>query len=482
MDKVFDNPSKLEALVKQKYGIPDFMMMENAALALKQLILEKASPDSRILILCGKGNNGGDGYALARLLQDNYEIFLYMLAEPTAAEAKTQYQTCKKLKLNFVSEKKAFEILKATDALKAAPLVVVDCLFGTGFRGELPANVQKLIDAANQAAAIRIACDISSGLAFNAHYTVTMGEHKLALFSDKAKQVSGQIIVADLGLDNAAFQNAMPPAAFLVTDKDLKLPYRTDKAAHKGTYGHTAVFAGEKSGAAIICATAAMNFGSGLTSLVQTPDSNLKQFKISPELMISDTLPAKTTCAVFGPGIKEGTLPQAEIAKVQALVFDAGVFGNPDFPALLKKLDARPGSRIVLTPHLLELVRLCKSLKLNPAPTVQTLATDVELKIKIGQKINKLFPNTVVVIKCANTFIAAEGQTFIVTDGCPSLAKGGSGDVLAGMLAALLAQGYSAKAAAITACQAHALGAKKIGARAYSLTPMKLIKAVSSLD
>ncbi|MBO4533613.1 MAG: NAD(P)H-hydrate dehydratase [Treponema sp.] len=481
MEKVFDNPSKLEALVKQRYGIPDFMMMENAALALKQLIEKLASPASRILILCGKGNNGGDGYALARLLQNNYDVFLYKLAEPTAAEAKTQYQTCTKLKLNFISEKKALELLKTPDSPAPAPLVVVDCLFGTGFRGELPAAVQKLIDTANSCDAIRIACDISSGLAFDAHYTVTMGEHKLALCSDRAKQVSGQIIVADLGVDNKAFQAAMPPAAFLITDKDLKLPFRTNKAAHKGTYGHTAVFAGEKSGAAIICATAAMNFGSGLTSLVQTPDSNLKQFKISPELMISKSLPAKTTCAVFGPGIKEGTLPPQTISKVPALVFDAGVFGNPDFPALLKELDSRPGSRIVLTPHLLELVRLCKSLKINPAPTVEALANDPALKIKIGCKFNKLFPNTTVVIKSANTFIASGGQTYIVTDGCPSLAKGGSGDVLAGMLAALLAQGYSAKDAAITACEAHALGAKKTGASTYALTPAKLIKAVSSL-
>ena len=79
------------------------------------------------------------------------------------------------------------------------------------------------------------------------------------------------------------------------------------------------------------------------------------------------------------------------------------------------------------------------------------------------------------VIKSANTFIAAGGQIFIVADGCPSLAKGGSGDLLAGMIAALLAQGYSSKDAAITACQAHALAAKKTGASSYSLTPLKLI-------
>ena len=470
MEKIFDNPSELEALVKQKYGIPDFMMMENAALAIKQLIY------GNCLILCGKGNNGGDGYALARLLGNSCKVFLYKLAEPTAKEAQTQYQMCKKLGIKFVSHTQALDIMSA--ATKDTPLFIVDCLFGTGFKGELPANVQKLIDTANKAQATRIACDIPSGLAFDAHYTVTMGEHKLALFSDKAKQVSGQIIVTDLGLDRTVFESASRPAALLVTADDMKLPYRTNKAAHKGNYGHTAVMAGEKSGAAIICATAAMHFGSGLTTLVETPDSNLKQFKISPELMISKSVPAKTTCAVFGPGMAECALPDDTVCKIPALVFDAGVFGNPDFVDLLAKLDSRAGSRIVLTPHLLELVRLCKNLKIKPEPTVEALANDPALKIKIGQKINKLFPNTVLVIKSANTFIAAGGQTYIISDGVPSLAKGGSGDVLAGMIAALLAQGYSAQDAAITACQAHALAGKKIGAGTYALTPIKLIKAV----
>ena len=475
MEKVFDNPAGLEKLVKQKFDFPDFVMMENAALAMKKLIPSPAA----CLILCGKGNNGGDGYALARLLGNTCQTFLYKLEEPTAPEAKKQYEICKKLKCTFLTDKKVLELLnKPLDKL-----VIVDCLFGTGFRGELPARAATIIEAANKACATRIACDISSGLAFNADYTVTMGEQKLALFSDKAKQVSGKIIVADLGFDRDVFESQSKPAAFLISESDMRLPYRENKAAHKGTYGHTAVFAGEKSGAAIICATAAINFGSGLTTLVKTAASNLGQFKISPELMISDKLPAKTTCAVLGPGVQD--FSETTIANLTgwfnsdkthspSVVFDAGAFDNPHFPELLKAFDNRPDARIVLTPHLLELVRLCKSLKLKPEPAVEELANNPELKIKIDQKINKLFPNTVLVIKSANTFIAADGKTYIVTDGCPSLAKGGSGDVLAGMVASLLAQGYSAKDAAITACEAHALSAKKIGAKSFDLTPLRL--------
>ena len=489
MEKVFDNPSKLESLVKQKYGFPEFIMMENAALAIKNLILEqKPAPDAKCLILCGKGNNGGDGYALARLISGHLQPLLFTLEPPAASEAKAQYDMCRKMGIKFVS---------AAALSSMSPDFIVDCLYGTGFKGELSPKVQKIIDTANKSKAIRIACDIPTALAFDAHYTVTMGEHKLALFSDKAKQVCGQIITAPLGVDPELFEKHLSPAAFLINSQDMKLPFRTNKAAHKGTYGHTAVMTGEKAGAAIICATAAMNFGSGLTSLIRCPDSNLVQFKISPELMISEpdakglpVIPAKTTCVVYGPGIQNvwgedlvviGEWFAKPSVKAPAAVFDAGVFGDVHFADLLSILNLRPDARIVLTPHLLELTRLCNALNIFPKLTVQELADNPETKIKVGKKINSLLPNTTLVIKSANTFIADKGQTYIITDGTPSLAKGGSGDVLAGLIASLLAQGYTPKDAAVTACQAHALAAKKTGASTYALTPVKLIKAVSSL-
>lgn len=485
MQKVFDNPSALESLVKQKYGFPDFIMMENAALAMKNLITDLPGK-GKCLILCGKGNNGGDGYALARMLFGQVEPLLFCLEPPSATEAKKQYEMCKKMGIKFVSKNQLFE------QLKASPAFIVDCLYGTGFKGELSPQVAKIIQAANSTKSVRIACDIPTALTFNADYTVTMGEQKLALFSDKAKQVCGKIIVAPLGIDREIFESIIPSSkipAFLITQDDIKLPMRTNKAAHKGTYGHTAVFAGQKSGAAIICATAAMNFGSGLTTLIRGKKSNLAQFKISPQLMISEPdndnskIPAKASCLVFGPGMDTAT-PQdfdcikkwftAKDTKNPAVVFDAGIFGEQSFPTLLTELDKRTDARIVLTPHLLELTRLCKNLKIFKDVTVNELADNPETKIKIGKKLNKLFPNTTIVIKSANTFIASGDQTYIITDGAPSLAKGGSGDVLAGMIASLLSQGYSAKDAAITACETHALIGKYYGEDSYDLSPEKI--------
>ena len=471
MQKVFDNPSQLEALAKQKFGFPDFIMMENAALAIKNLIT------SDCIILCGKGNNGGDGYALARLIMSEHTPLVFCLEEPTAREAKTQYEMCKKLGVTFLSQAALIKRLQDT---KNPPAFIVDCLYGTGFKGELTGTAAKIVALANQAKSTRIACDIPTALAFNADYTVTMGEHKLALFSDKAKQVCGQIIVAPLGMDRALFEASVPsPAAYLITKDDCTLPLRKNKAAHKGTYGHTAVFAGEKSGAAIICATAAMNFGSGLTTILKQEKSNLTQFKISPELMISDRIPAKTTCIVLGPGsdsLQQSTKAAIEAwwfnksTKSPAAVFDAGMFGDPAFAKLLKKLCSRKDSRIILTPHLAEFARFSSNI------TVEELANSPESKIKAGMALLKTFPGITLVVKSANTFIFSEKKTFIVTDGTPSLAKGGSGDVLAGMIASLLAQGYTAKDAAISACEAHALAGKNHGSDSYDLTPLKLCR------
>ena len=503
MQEVFENPSQIEALVKQKYGFPDFIMMENAALAIKNLLLqiksESKTPDAVMpcLILCGKGNNGGDGYALARLIMGEFEPLIFCLEEPTAKEAKIQYELCKKLGVKFISKKALFYLVNS------APLFIVDCLYGTGFKGELSPDVLKIIQTVNNVKAVRIACDIPTALTFNANYTVTMGEHKLSLFSDKAKQTCGKIIVASLGMDRTLFEKTAPaPAASLITPQDINLPLRKNKAVHKGTYGHTAVFAGEKSGAAIICATAAMNFGSGLTTIIKQKKSNLSQFKISPELMISDNIPSKTTCVVLGPGsdfLQPETAAILEAwwfdkkTKAPAAVFDAGMFGNETFITLLSKLCTRKDSRIVLTPHLAELVRFCslpqnKQLGLDSI-SVEDLANSPEIKIKAGNAITKQFTGTAVVIKSANTFITtgttaqnSQPQTFIITDGAQSLAKGGSGDVLAGMIASLLAQGYTTKDAAITACEVHALTSKRIGEQAYDLSPMRIIQTINSLD
>ncbi len=470
MQKVFANPSQLEKLVKAKYSVPQFLMMENAARGLADFILDFAP--EQVIILCGKGNNGGDGYAAARFLQGKCKVSLIAPEPPAAEEAKAQYEMCRRLGLKS----------SATLGKLQKDTVLLDCLYGTGFHGQLSPAIKKLLDAANKSDAIKIACDIPSGLYFKADYTITMGCQKLALYSDKAKAVCGKIIVQDLGLSREKFEITAEDAA-LIEVSDLKLPLRNNRAAHKGSYGHTAVFLGDKPGAAILAATAAMNFGSGLTSLIENGKSAAR-FKISPSLMLSPDIPKKATCIAAGSGFTEfsGAVAQQITEwfgsqKSPAAVFDAGFLTAPDFPALLKNLNKIKSARIILTPHLAEFSTFVKNLTGQDYP-LSLLAEDSQIKLDLGKFLNKRFPHTAVIIKSANTFIAEGGRCYIIADGSQSLAKGGSGDLLAGLAAALLAQGYSAKDAAITAAGYHAQLSHTLGEKTYNLTPERLLQLI----
>ena len=473
MQKIYQNPSNLEKVAKAQYCIPPFLMMENAARALADFILDFA-PET-VLILCGKGNNGGDGYALARLLQNKCQVSIISIEDPAAEEARAQYEMCRLLGLEASSSLELPE--EAT--------IIVDCIYGTGFHGQLPENVKKLLDEANKSPAIKIACDISSGLYFKADYTITMGCQKLSLYSDTAKEASGKIIVADLGIAREKFESQSN--IYLIDPDDRQLPLRKNRAFHKGRFGHTAVICGDKAGAAILAASAAMNFGSGLTSLVKTPESKLEQFKLSPSLMISDSLPQKTSCVSLGSGFSSYPVETASMllewfnsSKTQspAAVLDAGILTAPETPELLANLNKVENARIILTPHLSELSRLLELCKAEGDVSVKALAENPEAKVAAGNFLTKMFPKTTIIMKSANTFIACAGQTYIVTDGAQSLAKGGSGDILAGLAASLLAQGYSALSAAITAAEHHALLSKELGSEAYNLTPEKLLEKI----
>ena len=481
MIPVFKEPARLEKDAKEKYSIPPFLMMEHAANAMAAHI-RSLNPEKnyQIHIFCGKGNNGADGLALARLLQDDFQITVYCPEIPKTDEGKAQYQIAINLGLTIKADFNDF----FSESTSSEKQLLVDCIYGIGFHGELPQNISTLFEKINKLSSIKIACDTPSGLGakncFRADYTITMGELKTALFTDQAKACCGQIIVADLGIARKKFEACAKPDAYLITKDDETLPFRKNPAAHKGTYGHTVVFAGEKSGAGIIAATAAIHFGSGLTSLYKTPHSNLEQFKISPELMICDSIPQKTTSIAIGSGLgkidDDTLLPFIQWfsnANKPSCVIDADLFSYCGIKNLLETLNSISNSKIILTPHLKELQTLLKLLGFGPEFTECPL-TELN-RIEIGQLFTNQFPNCTLIMKSAVTYIAHKEEIYVCNDGSQSLAKGGSGDILAGMCAALLAQNYDSKTAAITAVEHHALTAYNLGETAFDLSTEKII-------
>ena len=513
MQKVFASPSELEKSVKEALHIPPFLMMENAAAALENAVrnavkelfpktsetfsktshskklTSKAESKAKILIVCGSGNNGGDGYALARRIFCDFDCTLAAVSEPKTEEAIIQRDMAVLAGVRVLKELPPQKDLDFFD-------ITVDCILGTGFSGTLREGTLKIIEKLNSLSSYKISCDVPSGFAFKADCTLTMGTLKTELFSDRGKEFSGSIIPVDLGIPKNVFESYGKPDAFLIEKEDIKLPFRKNMASHKGNFGHSSVFAGEKSGAGIIAASAALSFGSGLSSIIPTENSNLSQFKISPELMISPSIPKNATAILIGSGLgKEKDFQNAVnefsswfcAAKNPYCVIDADMFYYKDFPSLLEKLNSLPSSRIILTPHPKELKALYQSL--FPNEPELSIAEISDSRISIGKKICSRFLNVTLVMKSANTFIASakkdchsnkrEVEIYICSEGFPSLAKGGSGDVLAGMCLSLLAQGYSAKDAAITAVYTHGAASRKFsGGSGFDLTPEKLINEI----
>ena len=525
MKPLFSNPNEIEKSVKEKYAVPLCVMMENAAETLAKVITDVFDNDGRgekffsekgfedIIFVCGKGNNGADGIAAARKLFWKLPVKILLLEKPVIKtstskdeshfqnEAFVQFSMAKKLKIPFIS-KTEFKTLAASKN----KFIIVDCIYGTGFHGELSKTDSEIIEIMNKTNGFKIACDIPSALKFKADITVTMGTLKTCLYSDESKNVCGEIVLSELGISENIFSKDAKPDAYLLEECDITLPFRTEKTTHKGKFGHAIIVAGEKSGAAVMASEAALSFGAGLVSIFKTPSSNLSQFKISPELMITENYPKNTTAVLIGSGLgvncNRTVLDFFEwfnASKNPSCVLDADFFsldfekifgGKYSLSKILSGMNSVPGTKIVLTPHAKELCVIYeKCLRNNTLNqdknqfknqfTEEYSPTEIlNHRIEIGKAFTKKYPNITLVMKGANTFIASNGEIFVFDGGAQNLSKGGSGDVLAGMITSLLAQGYSSKDATITGVFRHGTAGSEFGKTAYNLTPKKLIELI----
>lgn len=544
MKAIYKNSGIPEKEAKSRFCFPENVMMENAAAALETEVVSR-NPES-VLVLCGSGNNGGDGYALSRRIFGRVKNLLVVsFGEPKTDEAILQKKMSLSVGVKIIGSESFIksDFFTKQNEFAAAEIgsafVIVDCVYGTGFHGELPENVVSVFEFCNKLHGsqnvFKIACDIPSGIdfrgivqtlcgenkiafladenktpenkiafrenknktserkiAFMVDKTVTMGALKSALFSDEAKDFAGEIKVADLGISPAVFESCGNPDAFLLEEKDIKLPVRTKKSVHKGDFGHSLLVLGEKCGAGIIAGTAALRFGAGLVSLLKTDLSeNGENFLMSPELMISDEIPEKTNAVLLGSGLgRSGNRQFAEIVektiedtidfvmnmKNPAAVFDADFFYSKNLKSVLKKLNDLSGARIILTPHPKELCEI-----LNACGIVGENGEEIEFqalvlnRFEYAERFSQVFPNLTLIAKGANTFIFSEGKAFVCDKGTSALAKAGSGDVLSGLCLSLLSQDYSAKDAAITSVYSHAAASKRFEFN-FECTPFSLIE------
>ncbi len=466
MQKVFDNCYALDKRCYEAYGLSEDILMEHAAAGMANYIRKHFPQGTSVLIAAGTGNNGADGIALGRQLHGDYEVKLYVPFTLHSAMAKVQL------------ERATFVGLREVDEISHAD-VVVDALFGAGLNRNIDESTEHILHQLNAIKAHKIACDMPTGagahglmpIAFIADVTLTMGARTEALYLDENKDAVGEIKCIDLGI-SSLFYGGQSQVCVL-EENDMKLPSRTKQNSHKGNFGHAAVLCGEKEGAGIISGMASASFGAGLTTLVVH-----EKVTPPPYLMHSNVVPDNASSLAIGMGLGghfESEFLQKHVVQSHLpIVLDADSFLSEEILSVLSQKERE----IVITPHPKEFVIMWKILTGK-----QLTVTQVQSKrFEMVRMFNARYPHVTLMLKGANTLIMQEERLYINPLGCSKLSKGGSGDVLSGLIVSLLAQGYTGIDAAIQASLALVMAANNYKGASYAMLPTDIIQEISLLE
>jgi NAD(P)H-hydrate epimerase len=475
----------------EEVGLPGAVLMENAGAAVAAAIRQRYPGSRDVAVLCGRGNNGGDGFVVARRLLDlGPTVYLAGSRAEVKGDARLHLTAFERSggKLTELSDLAAWQGARA--AVRRADLVV-DALLGTGLREEPTGLVARIIGdlcEAPRARAPIVSVDIPSGLSSDtgdvtwdtvrATLTVTFAAPKHAHVLPPACDRAGEVVVADIGIPAAVLLETSP-GLWLLEARDAARAYPPRKPdAHKGTFGHVLVVAGSvgKSGAAILSASGALVAGAGLVT-VATPAPALPLVAAGRPEIMTEPLPVGRNegldrealaralalakgkdAVVLGPGLGRDTATRdfvrGFVVKCAApLVIDAdglnGLAAGPSARASSAGSLSRREAPTVVTPHPGEMARLIGS----EAAEVQRRRLSIAREFAAQTR-------AVVVLKGYRTVVAdPEGRAAVNPTGNPGLATGGTGDVLSGILGALLARGSEPWVAASAAVYVHGLAA-----------------------
>lgn len=476
------NSAQMQAIDSRtinEYGIPGVVLMERAGLAVCRIILNRNPRPDRAVIIAGVGNNGGDGFVVARELRNHgIDVRVYLLADPgkLKGDALLNYMVIERLGMDI-------RIFRSAAGLKLgtgeAGTVIVDAIFGTGLTREVKGLYLAAIRKINQSGIPVVAVDIPSGLSADtgralgdsvrATDTVTFGLPKRGHYLYPGPLYTGRLTVADIGFPEESLSaEGIRLRTLDIRDAAALLPERPPHG-HKGTFGHLLVIAGSrgKAGAASLAAVAALRSGCGLVT-IGVPEGQIASItRKHPELMtlpltensggaisskaISEICLAaeKASAVAIGPGISVCgdtlTLVRDVLQKIQKpMLIDADaincMMGDAGF---LKRVK----SRIVLTPHPAEFGRL-----------VNLETVDVQSdRVAVVERFIRDLPH-VLVLKGAHTLIASDSDgIFMNISGNAGMATAGSGDVLTGVVGAMLAAGMAPFEAAAAGVHIHGL-------------------------
>ncbi|MBL7874909.1 MAG: NAD(P)H-hydrate dehydratase [Cyclobacteriaceae bacterium] len=454
-----------DAFTIREEPIPSIDLMERACQAFTNWFVERYDATHKVGIVCGTGNNGGDGLGVARLLNDWHYGVKVWIVRGSGTESIDFVTNLKKLD----SKISVSEITSDADCeLFADRTILIDAIFGSGLNRPIEGIYSKVIECLNNADKIKIAIDIPSGLQVDQHsagtilkadQTVTFQVPKLAFLLSENQPWVGEVHVIDIGLTKRYLKevDAIHSLLTLKTVKNVLKP--RSRFDHKGRFGHALLIAGStgKMGACILSARAALRAGVGLLtvhvpgngySIIQTsvPEA-MATTDHSPYFFSGREVESYFTAIGIGPGLGQAneTIRGFEnLLKTfsEPMVIDADALNilsaNPELQKLIPE-----GS--ILTPHPGEFARLTGKWK-----------NDFDKLEKLKEFASRI--RSIIILKGAYSAIATpDGKIFFNPTGNPGMATGGSGDILTGILTALLAQGYSSVEASITGVYIHGL-------------------------
>ncbi len=459
---------EMDRLTIQKYGVPSLVLMERAGEGIARTIIRRFGRNAKrgVLVVAGKGNNGGDGFVVARLLQKKRlpcEVALLAQRDELSNDASHNLRAYQKVKGKLV--KIGANGLGLLSRRIGKNALIVDAILGTGTKNDVRGLFAEAITMINASGLPVVAVDIPSGLdtdrgtplgvAVRAKATVALGYPKLGEVIYPGVDYVGDLVVADIGIVAEAVLEVAPKAELLDREMIARLVPRRERDTHKGTYGHVLVVAGSrgKTGAAILACRAAMRAGAGLVtlaaprslnnifaaSLVEVMTQPLRDNAAEELEPLGDDewhrLLERKSALLFGPGIGVSEASQNTLRWLLRNLSIPWVIDADGLNTLALQIDRLRHAKIppVLTPHPGEMARLTG--KSNSAVNADrvTVARSFALEHRCH-----------LVLKGARSVIAtAEGKVFINSTGNPGMASGGMGDVLAGILAALLGQGLS---------------------------------------
>jgi NAD(P)H-hydrate epimerase len=479
---------EMDRITIEELGIPGAVLMENAARGATRIFLDHFAPprNSRLLVLCGRGNNGGDGYVMARYLKEaGYPVTVIALSElnKVSGDALINLQVIRRMQLEILEAFDSKKWVKGRRVMSNCDFII-DGIFGTGLNSPVKGFYGKVIEDVNSSGKPVMAIDIPSGLnadtgqimgvAIKAELTVTFGFPKLGHLIFPGADLVGRLARIDIGIPGSV-ADQVPTSSIMIEPDHFSLLFNIDtQDIHKGNRGHLLVLAGStgKTGAATLAALAALRAGAGLVTLgvprglnpifetklteamtVPLPETSDGTLSLEAEEEITRLMDEKTALAI-GPGLSTN-------AETTTLV--RNVVSNCQLPAVidadgLNALSGDPNSlasckeSTILTPHPGEMARLTG---VKPSD-IQRDRVGTAIQFVKDYKCH-------LVLKGARTLIAEpDGKIHVNPTGNPALSSGGAGDVLTGLIGGFLARGWSPAKAAIAGVYLHGIAADSL--------------------